>query len=582
MVIDYKGVTFSFKDKRRKQLLKRIRIAAAIFLLLCLYVIVANFRDSGKINTVQRLLLDNKTSEAAEKFKDVEGSFFHRDAKKELKALLLLAAGERGSLENARAALDSLDSPNFLIDYQKFLDYFSDHAQYRELKVYATYLLKVKRLPDESGLLFYKAMVNAAMLDFTGSLAAIAQMPAAEKEKHKQELAIIAKIDNEMKAGKVDYVFDTNGNSMAYYDLRKGKTVSLTPGISFDAFDTLDILNPGGNIKDNLKYFSFTIDRTLQEKLHSLFKTGNYHGSFLLINLSDGSIAAAYSNSPGDEAGKEGIKGNAVFSELYEPGSIIKLLTLYTYLQAGGPDIFPFQCSGSFTLDKKIFYDWIKHNLVKDYEEALVGSCNLSFARMGIQVGAKRLTDIFKSFYFNTGEKGGLRDRYFDFKTGVFKEPGGGEYPLANLSVGLGDISVTTFHTALLSAIIAQNGAIYSPYLIKNEKNLLNLAYYNHPGKLLTILSDTAAFAKIKNAMIRVVEDKEGTGARAKVDFVRVALKTGTSGNAKLGLDAILSGFFPAEKPQYAFGFRLQGVGKAEVKGAMFLKDFLISFYGRK
>ena len=586
MVIDYKGVTFSFKDRRRKQLLKRIRVGAVIILLLCLYLIVANFMDAGKIKSVQRLLLDNKTAEAAEKFKALEGSFFHRDAKKELKALLLLAAGDRGgggggagNVATARAALESLDSPNSPVDYQKFLDYFSDHAQYRELQIYAAYLLKVKRPPDEAGLLFYKAMTTAAMLDFNGSLTAMAQMPPAEREKHTQELSIIDKIANEMKAGKIDYIFDMNGKPMAYYDLRKGKTVSLTPGMSFDAFDAF---NADGNIKGSLRFFSFTIDRALQEKLHFLFKSGNYHGSFVLINLNDGSIAAAYSNSSGDEGRKEGVRGNAVFSELYEPGSVIKLLTLFAYLQSGGRDIFPFRCSGSFTLGKNIFYDWIKHNSVKDYEEALVVSCNLCFARMGIQVGVKRLTDVFKSFYFNTGNTGGLKDRYFDFKTGIFKEPGAGEYPLANLSVGLGDISVTTFHTALISAIIAQNGIIYSPHLIKNEKNLLNLAYYHHPAELLTVSNDTAVFAKIKNAMIRVVEDKNGTGERSKVDFVRVGLKTGTSGKKEQGLDAILSGFFPAEKPQYAFGFRLQGVGKAEVKGALFLKEFLISFYGRR
>ncbi len=383
-----------------------------------------------------------------------------------------------------------------------------------------------------------------------------------------------------MKAGKIDYIFDINGKPMAYYDLRKGNTISLTPGMSFDG---LDVFDSSGNIKENLRFFSFTIDRALQEKLHFLFKKDNYHGSFLLINLTDGSIAAAYSNSLGDEGRKEVVSGNAVFSELYEPGSIIKLLTLFGYLQSGGQDIFPFQCNGSFSLDKNIFYDWIKHNLVKDYEEALVVSCNLCFAKMGIQVGAKRLTDVFKSFYFNTGNMGGLKDRYFDLKTGIFKEgPGLRDYPLANLSVGLGDIGVTTFHTALISAIIVQNGIIYSPHLIKNEKNLLSLAYYHHPAELLTVATDTAVFLKIKNAMIRVVEDKNGTGEHSKVDFVRVGLKTGTSGKKERGLDAILSGFFPAEKPQYAFGFRLQGVGKAELKGALFLKDFLISFYGRK
>jgi cell division protein FtsI/penicillin-binding protein 2 len=58
-----------------------------------------------------------------------------------------------------------------------------------------------------------------------------------------------------------------------------------------------------------------------------------------------------------------------------------------------------------------------------------------------------------------------------------------------------------------------------------------------------------------------------------------VALKTGTAGNKKLGLDAILTGFFPADKPEYAFAFRLERAGKAEWRGALFLKDFLTAFY---
>jgi cell division protein FtsI/penicillin-binding protein 2 len=133
-----------------------------------------------------------------------------------------------------------------------------------------------------------------------------------------------------------------------------------------------------------------------------------------------------------------------------------------------------------------------------------------------------------------------------------------------------------------MTAIIAQNGSIYAPHLIKNKKNLLNLAYYNHPSQLLTVFNDNASFLKVKNAMIRVVEDKNGTGKRSKVDFVRVGLKTGTAGSKKKGLDAILIGFFPAEKPEYAFGFRLERVGRAELKGAYFSRDFLTSFYQQK
>lgn len=574
MVIDYKGVTFSFKEQRRKQLLRKIRIFVVIVVLIGIYLITRNFADAGKIKTIQGLILANKSAEAAEKLKVIEGSFFHKDTKKELKALLLLTEGNRRSTANARAILELLNSANSSIDYQKFLDYFSGHAQYRELKIYTNYLLKVKRAP-EANLSFYKAMYNTAMSDFNGSFTAMGKMPADDKEKHKQELAIIAKTNNEMKSGRVNYIFDVNGKPLAYYDLQKKKTVSETPGMFFDLFDS------EGDISENLRFFSFTLDRDIQEKVHHLFKKGNYHGSFLLINLNDGSIAAAYSNSLTDDVKKEEILGNSVFTQYYEPGSIIKLITLFAYLQSGGQGIFTFECNGSLPLTNYIFYDWLKHKLVKNYEEALAISCNICFARMGIYIGTEKLISVLKAFYFNNGN-GGIKDRYFSFNTGIFNPEIIEKHQLANLSVGLNEISATTFHAALIPAIIAQNGTINSPYLIKNEKNLLNLAYYNHPVELLKVVNDTAVFSKVKNAMIHVVEDKRGTGERAKVDFVRIAIKTGTAGNRALGLDAIMSGFFPTEKPQYAFGFRLQGVGQCEFKGALFLRDFLTSFYGRR
>ena len=574
MVIDYKGVTFSFKEQKRKQFLRKIRIFIIIVALIGLYLIIRNSLDAGKIKTIQELMLANKGAEASEKLKAIEGSFFHKGTKKELEALLLLAAGNRGSSANARAILESLGSSNSLINYQKFLDYFSDRAQYRELKIYTTYLLKVRRAPETS-LSFYKAMYNTAMADFKGSITAMGQMSAADKEKHKQELAIIAKTNNDMKTGRVNYIFDVNGKPLAYYDLPKKKTISETPGMFFDTIDSQ------GDISENLRFFSFTLDRDIQEKIHYLFKKGNLHGSFLLINLNDGSIAAAYSNSLTDDGKREEIVGNSVFSQYYEPGSIIKLITLFAYLQSGGQGIFTLECDGSLPLKDNIFYDWIKHKLVKNYEEALMISCNICFARMGLYTGEEKLISVLKAFYFNN-RNGGLKDRFFTFNTGTFTPEITNKYQLANLSVGLNEIAATTFHAALIPAIIAQNGTFNSPYLIKNEKNLLNLAYYNHPAQLLTVVNDTAVFSKIKEAMIRVVEDKRGTGRRAKVDFVRVAIKTGTAGNRALGLDAIMSGFFPTEKPQYAFGFRLQGVGQCEYKGALFLKDFLTSFYGRK
>ncbi|MCP5108623.1 MAG: hypothetical protein GY950_34880, partial [bacterium] len=480
---------------------------------------------------------------------------------------LLLCGDENGDNDGeAREILASLDGKNSVIDSEKFLVYFSDRARYRALKVYTDHLLRVA---GGGGLLFYKALYGTALFDADDSTAAMDTMEPGEKEKYKQELAIIGKVNDELKTGRVNYIFDVNGIPMAYYDPARGKTVSLTPGMRFDAFNE--------RVKGSLKFYSLTIDLALQKKIHGLFERKKHWGSFLLFNLNDGSVAAAYSRPRG---GKEKT-GNAVFSQRYEPGSIVKVLTLFAYLFSGEQDIFPFQCKGSITLNGKVFYDWLKHDTVKGHEEALAVSCNLCFARMGLNMGLKKLSGVFKSFYFNAdeGAEGGFRDLFLQFRAGTVNGAVSDDFQLAELSVGLNEVTVTTFHTALLSSVIAQSGSIYSPHLIKNRKNLLNLAYYNHPSRLLAVMDDGAAFLKVKNAMIRVVDDPNGTGKRSKVDFMRVGLKTGTAGSKKQGFDAVLMGFFPAEKPGYAFGFRLERAGKAELQGAYFLKDFLDSFY---
>jgi cell division protein FtsI/penicillin-binding protein 2 len=231
-------------------------------------------------------------------------------------------------------------------------------------------------------------------------------------------------------------------------------------------------------------------------------------------------------------------------------------------------------------IDGEIFYDWTVHHQVENSQEALVVSCNIAFAKMGISAGYNALSEIFNRFYFNKEAKG-FADLFLTFNTGTYKTDisSSASYRIANLSEGLNEISITTFQSALISAVISQNGSIYSPHLIKNKKNLLNIAFYNHTGQLIEVLKAGTLFLKLRNAMRLVVEAPNGTGKRARVDFVKVALKTGTAGNKKLGLDAILTGFFPADKPQYAFAFRLERAGKAEWRGALFLKDFLTAFY---
>lgn len=564
MVIDYKGVSFSFEKIKRIKRFKRLRLIGIVVVIMFLFILAANEVDSGKIKTIQALLLEGKITDASARLKNIGSPLFHKNTKKELKALLYLFSNE---VTKARLILEELGPKSTLIDHWKFVNYFSDGAEYRKLDVYTDYLIKKReKINKGEELLFYKAMAKTGLLAPRQSVEAVDQLSPGLKKENQKALALISKINDRLEAGKINYIFDNNGMPLAYYDIGKKKTISLTPGISFDAFTN--------EIQTSLKFFRLTIDRRFQEKIHRLFR--DFNGSFLLMNVSDSSVAAAYSK-PVDPNKRN---TNTVFSEAYEPGSIIKLLTLLAYLQSPRPDLFPFQCEGLWRINGDIFYDWTVHHQVENSQEALVVSCNIAFAKMGISIGYRALSEIFNRFYFNR-ESTGFADLFLTFNTGTYKKdiPSSALYRIAKLSEGLDEISITTFHSALISAVISQNGTIYSPYLIKNKKNLLNIAFYNHTGQLLEVLKAGTLFLKIRNAMKLVVEAPNGTGKRARVDFVKVALKTGTAGNKKLGLDAILTGFFPADKPEYAFAFRLERAGKAEWRGALFLKDFLTAFY---
>lgn len=558
MVIDFKDVSFSFKQKKKKKLLRRLKFGFIIIFLIFFYFIIKNFFELKKIENIQDLLIQNNVNEATKLFKEIEKSFFLKKTKKELKALIHFFNND---VLNAGEILGKIKGKKSNITFNKFLKYFSDNAEYKKLKVYTDYL-------EERGedILFYKALYKSAFFNFKQSQDVLKQIKSEMSEEDKKAVKVIEKINKELNSGKINYIFDINGISLACYDLKKKKTISLTPGIVFEKFNPF--------FKKGIKFYKLTINSAIQNKIHKLFK--DYYGSFLLFDLSDNSIIAAYSKPIKRDV------SNSVFSQEYEPGSILKVLTLFSYLNANHKDLFPLNCRGNIELSagskNRVFYDWKKHNNVNNYLEAFTVSCNVSFAKMSKRVGLKNLSEIYNKFYFNSSD---FKDRFITFGTGNFSNKISNDFQLANLSVGLDIITITTFHSALISSIIAQDGSICSPYLIKNIKSLLNLGFYNHKPEIINIFSNNTNFLKIKEAMIQVVDDKNGTGKRSKVNFVQCAVKTGTAGSRKLGFDAVLLGFFPARKARYAFAFRLERGGKAQLEGAIFLKNFLISLYDK-
>ena len=560
MVLDYKDIRFSFDKKRKQKRIRQIRIIAVIVVVIASYFFIANLLDSGKTNKIQHLLLNGDIEKAAALFDDIKGSIYHRSTKKELRALICLSRGDHDGAARVFKELGQKKSALAAEKYAAFLDHFLNKAQYRQLDMYSDYLR-----PNHPEVSYYKAAARTALFDARQSSQAINRLAGEEREKRAKPIGIIEAVNRELETGKINYIFDMNNGPLAYYDLKKNRTVSLTPGFDFSLFNH--------QLEGGLKFFKLTLDVDLQKAIHKQFRHRN--GSFLLFDLRDNSIAAAYSK-PVQQKGQ-----NAVFSEHYEAGSIVKVLTLFSYLKnlQDQDNLFPYYCRGFAVLNNKIYYDWLKHGQVKTPEEALVVSCNAVFSHMAIQVGFRKLAETFRQFHFNSAD---IQDLFLPFKTGRFNPDIQTDLQLARMSSGIEEVRVTTFHSALLAAILAQHGSIRSPHLIKNIKNVLNLGFYNHPAETISISRENRIFETIKSAMIGVTEDERGTGARARLNFMSIAIKTGTAGEKKLGFDAVIIGFFPAHRPQYAFGFRLERGGKAQVQGAQFLKEFLTHFHRLK
>jgi penicillin-binding protein 2 len=110
-------------------------------------------------------------------------------------------------------------------------------------------------------------------------------------------------------------------------------------------------------------------------------------------------------------------------------------------------------------------------------------------------------------------------------------------------------------------AALANNGTVYRPRLIKQIEDRNGNVIKTFPVETLrTVTFDPKWMPDLKAAMINVVDD--GTATVVHRDDMKIAAKTGT---AQVGSKehrrqiAWLSGYLPADNPQYSFSIMVEG-----------------------
>jgi penicillin-binding protein 2 len=148
-------------------------------------------------------------------------------------------------------------------------------------------------------------------------------------------------------------------------------------------------------------------------------------------------------------------------------------------------------------------------------------------------------------------------------------------YPGETISfaIGQGYVQVTPLQMAVLVAAVANDGEIVTPTLLRQSAGQV--------GKTRTMRADASSFKAIKQGMLRVTDSRYGTGQLARVDFMRLAAKTGTAQAPPKRAHAWFTGFFPYENPKVAVVVFVEHGGSGGIVAAQMVRRIVDAWHSR-
>ena len=284
-----------------------------------------------------------------------------------------------------------------------------------------------------------------------------------------------------------------------------------------------------------------TIDKNIQKNLYDQMKTDK--GFFVVMNPTTGELLATVStpsyNSNDFVLGMTNAKWNELnndeskplynrFLQSYCPGSTFKPITAAIGLT-----------SGKLTTDTTFNYSGLKwqknsswgdvyittltaYNGPKNIANALIHSDNIFFGQAAMQIGKDTFCSGLDKLGFNENIDQTIKFP-LTFKKSQYsnsEKADMNEKKLADSGYGQGDILVNPIHMASIYSAFANNGNMVKPYI----------EYENGKTEYLKENAFTSEAANtVKNDLIQVVENPEGTATDMKVPGVTIAGKTGTA-----------------------------------------------------
>ena len=301
-----------------------------------------------------------------------------------------------------------------------------------------------------------------------------------------------------------------------------------------------------------------TIDRAWSEAASGAL--GREEGAITVLEIPSGAVLAAVSNR--NRRSRWRARGDSVLDPR-EPASIAKLITTTAAMRAGlDPDaeIADMTCRGSVLMDGQRLYCAAIRGRLRGLTDAMASSCNVSFARLAMDIGDRALVEEYERYGFTIG--GAQGDAVPRNAVGVvheYRHPG---KRLGDLSIGLDEASITPLGAAVFAATLS-DGLRREPRFVLQADGLLGISprtpVANDPEAVPVL--DPSWLPALHESM-RAVVAPGGTANRVAPKRLRVAMKTGTARDPDKPFHVNYVGFFPSgggQPPRYAFAVRVTG-----------------------